>query len=71
MQTLFYIVEGNAPPLLSLQSSVDLDLIKLTYDVESSFRVPQVSPIDKQLIEHEYGDLLREFRPVNLAENDV
>ena len=59
MQTLFYIVEGNAPPLLSLQSSVDLDLIKLTYDVESFFRVPPVSPIDKQLIEHEYGDLFK------------
>ena len=59
IQTLFYIVEGNAPPLLSLQSSVDLGLIKLTYDVESSLRVPPVSPIDKQLIEHEYGDLFK------------
>ena len=59
IQTLFYIVEGNAPPLLSLQSSVDLGLIMLTYDVESSLRVPPVSPIDKQLIEHEYGDLFK------------
>ena len=59
IQTLFYVVEGNAPPLLSLQSSVDLGLIKLTYDVESSLRVPPVSPIDKQLIEHEYGDLFK------------
>ena len=46
-------------PLLSLQSSVDLGLIKLTYDVESSLRVPPVSPIDKQLIEQEYGDLFK------------
>ena len=53
IQTLFYIVEGNVPPLLSLQSSVDLGLIKLTYDVERSFRVPPVSLIDKHLIEHE------------------
>ena len=59
IQILFYIVEGNAPPLLSLQSSVDLGLIKLTYDDKSSLRVPPVSPIDKPLIEHEYGDLFK------------
>ena len=45
--------------MLSLQSSVDLGLIKLTYDVESSLRIPPVSPIDKQLIEHEYDDLFK------------
>ena len=59
IQTLFYIVEGNAPPLLSLQSSVDLGLIKLTYDVGISLRVPPVSQNDKQLIELEYGDLFK------------
>ena len=26
IQTMFYVVEGNAPPLISLQSSVDLGL---------------------------------------------
>ena len=45
--------------MLSLQSSVDLGLIKLMYDVESSFRVPPVSTIDKQLMEHEYSDLFK------------
>ena len=39
IQTMFYVVESNAPPLVSLQSSVDLGLVQLTYAVESSFNV--------------------------------
>ena len=51
---MFYVVEGNAPPLKSIQTSVDLGLKQLTYAVESTFK-----PIDNQLIESEYGDLFK------------
>ena len=57
-QTMFYVVEGNAPPLISLQSSVDLGLVQLTYAVESSFNCA-LPCIDKQLTEKEYGDLFK------------
>ncbi|MET0104994.1 MAG: RNase H-like domain-containing protein [Sedimenticola sp.] len=57
IHALFYVVEGNTPPLISLQSSVDLGLIKLTYDVESSINVPPVCALDKQKIQNEYRDL--------------
>ena len=58
IQTMFHVVEGNAPPLIRLQSSVDLDLVQLTYAVESSFNCAPPC-IDKQLIEKEYGDLFK------------
>ena len=58
IQTKFYVVEGNAPPLNSLQSSVDLGLVQLTYAVESSFNCAPPC-IDKQLVEKEYGDLFK------------
>ena len=58
IQTMFYVVEGNAPPLISLQSSVDLGLVQLTYAVESSFNCAPPC-IDKQLINKEYGDLFK------------
>ena len=49
INALFYVVEGSAPPLVSLQSSVDIDLIKLTYAVETSpLRVS--SDLDKQSV---------------------
>ena len=49
IQTMFYVVEGNALPLISLQSSVNLGLVQLTYAVESSFNCAPPC-IDKQLI---------------------
>ena len=58
IQTMFYVVEGNTPPLISLQSSVDLSLVQLTYAVESSFNCAPPC-INKQLIEKEYGDLFK------------
>ena len=44
-ETMFYVVEGNAPPLISLQTSIDLGLLQLTYAVESTFK-----QCDNQLI---------------------
>ena len=35
LQTTFYVVESSAPPLISLQMSVDLGLVKNTYSVEN------------------------------------
>ena len=56
IQIMFNVVEGNAPPLISLQSLVDLGLVQLTYAVESSFyRAPPC--IDKQLIEKNLREL--------------
>ena len=55
---MFYVVESNAPPLISLQSVVDLGLVQMKCAIESSFNC--ASPcIDKQLIEKEYGDLFK------------
>ena len=50
IQTMCYVVEGNAPPLIILQSSVDLGLVQLTYAVESSFNCAPPC-VDKQMIE--------------------
>ena len=58
IQTMFYVVEGNDPLLISLQSSVDSGLVQLTYAVESSFNCAPPC-IDKQLTEKEYGDLFK------------
>ena len=56
INALFYVLEGSAPPLVSLQSSVDLGLIKLTYTVKTS---PQraSSDLDKQSVINEYTEL--------------
>ena len=53
-ETMFYVVEGNAPPLISLQTSIDLGLLQLTYAVESTFK-----QCDNQLIERDYADLFK------------
>ena len=34
---MFYIVDTDNPPLLGLKSSVDLNVIKLVYNVQSSY----------------------------------
>ena len=49
-------MEGSAPPLVSLQSSVDLGLIKLTYTVKTSSQRAS-SDLDKQSVINEYTEL--------------
>lgn len=56
IETMFYVVEGNAPPLISLQSSVGLGLIKLTYAIDSS---PECFSYSKQLIKNDYSDVFK------------
>ena len=53
-ETMFYVVEGNAPPFISLQTSIDLGLLQLTYPVESTLK-----QCDNQLIERDYADLFK------------
>ena len=53
VNTTFYVVNNNAPPLLSLQTSVDLGLIALTYAIE------QNQPITKECVMSEYSDLFK------------
>ena len=54
IQALFYVVGNSATPLIGLQSSLDLSLLKLTYSVEST---PCSAPLSKQSIQHEYAEL--------------
>ena len=56
INALFYIAEGSGPPLISLQSSVDLGLIKLTYTIETSSQKDS-SDLDKQSVMNEYAEL--------------
>ena len=56
INALFYVVEGSAPPLVSLQSSVDIGLIMLTYAVET-FSQRASSDLDKQSVMNEYAEL--------------
>ena len=54
IQALFYVVGNSATPLIGLQSSLDLSLLKLTYSVEST---PCSAPLSKQSVQHEYAEL--------------
>lgn len=50
----FYVVENSAPPLISLQTSIDLGLVKLTYSVENLH-----ASMTKQDVLDEYGELFQ------------
>jgi Reverse transcriptase (RNA-dependent DNA polymerase) len=52
IETLFHIVDTSAIPLLSLQTSVDLGLVKLTYSVANDS-----SGLDRQDVLRDYADL--------------
>ena len=56
IKAAFYVVDTNAPPLIGLQSSIDLGLIKLTYSVERSHD-SDTTILDKQTVLAEYGEL--------------
>ena len=55
VNAVFYIVNNNAPPLDGLQTSVDLGLIKLTYDVYCDNN----KYMTKESMLSEYGDLFK------------
>ena len=62
IEALFYVVENSATPLIGLQSSLDLDLLQLTYSVESSpssapQNSPSSAPMSKQSVQNEFADL--------------
>jgi hypothetical protein len=57
-ESVCYIVDSDATPLLSLQASIDLGLIKLTYSVESS-KLASSPVLDKGQVMKEYGDLFK------------
>ena len=54
LQTTFYVVESSAPPLISLQTSVDLGLVKLTYSIENVN-----TGMSRQDVLDEYADLFQ------------
>ena len=54
LHTTFYVVESSAPPLISLQTSVDLGLVKLTYSIENVN-----TGISRQDVLDEYADLFQ------------
>lgn len=51
-KTDFFVVESSAQPLLSLQTSLDLGLLKLTYSVDNG-----QTHLEKNDVMQEYGDL--------------
>ncbi|XP_060598220.1 uncharacterized protein K02A2.6-like [Ruditapes philippinarum] len=53
-ESLCYVVDSPTVPLLSLQSSVNLGLIKLTYSIDRSN-----TELDKQRVMSEYGNLFQ------------
>ena len=55
-EQMCYIVDGNASPLLSLQASIDLGLITLTYALDNYLRN---APLDKESVLKEYSDLFQ------------
>jgi hypothetical protein len=57
-ESVSYIVDSDATPFLSLQASIDLGLIKLTYSVESS-KLASSTVLDKGQVMKEYGDLFK------------
>ena len=50
VETRFYIVHTNAPPLISTQTSIDLVLIKLTFAIDNQ-------TMTKEYVMEEYNDL--------------
>ena len=54
LHTTFYVVEISAPPLISLQTSVDLGLVKLTYSIENVN-----TGMSRQDVLDEYADLFQ------------
>ena len=52
----FYVVSKKSPALLSLETSADLGLIKLTYAIDKQ---PVCLSIDKQTVLTEYNDLFQ------------
>ncbi|MCG7868790.1 MAG: hypothetical protein JAY74_20765, partial [Candidatus Thiodiazotropha taylori] len=54
VKAICYVVEDSTTPLVGLQTSLDLGLIKLTYAVEST---PCSAPLTKQTVQHEYSAL--------------
>ena len=58
IETQFYVVENSAPPLICLQSSLDLGLLKLTYSVESS---PSCTLMSKESMQRDFADLFAEI----------
>ena len=58
-ETMFYVVEGNVPPFISLQTSIDLGLLQLTYAVERTFKQSV-----NQLIERDYADLFKDIEVI-------
>lgn len=48
----FYIVDTQAPPVLGLQACLNMDLIKLVLSVAAS-------PLDKETVMQEYGDVFK------------
>ena len=56
--TDFYVVESSAPPLLSLKTSVDLDLLRLTYAVNMNESLGK-SDLNKDTVLSEYKDLFK------------
>jgi hypothetical protein len=54
VKTTFYVVDSKSPALLSLQTSIDLEFIKLTFAVDK-----QGVELSKQTILSEYNDLFK------------
>ncbi|XP_052778759.1 uncharacterized protein K02A2.6-like [Mya arenaria] len=55
VNTTFYIVSSDAPPLIGLQTSVDLGLIQLTYAIDREHG----QPVNKEYVMSEYSDLFK------------
>lgn len=55
LNATFYVVNDSAPPLLSLQTSVDLGLIELTYAINQA----QYQPMTKSRVMTKYSDLFK------------
>lgn len=56
IKAVFYVVESSAPPLIGLQSSLDLGLLTLTYSVE---RNPSSAPLSTQSVQKDYTELFQ------------
>ena len=60
----FHVVDSNATPLLSLQTSLDLGLIKLTFSVEKSDTENSMTnsckePLNQDIVMNKYSDLFK------------
>ena len=54
IETQFHVAENSAPPLIGLQSSLDLGLLSLTYSVESS---PSCTSMSNESVQRDFTDL--------------